>query len=149
MTYLMKGQQPISVTAVTQQLKPAIYPKVDDDATIIVAYPDAQCVIQASWNWPFGRKDMDVYGETGYILVSNNTRMIVRNKKSSVQKSLDVTLSEVGVYQDPFSYFADVVKGKIQVPKNGLYSLENNMTVVRILDAARESAKSGKTVFFK
>ncbi len=149
MTYLMKGQAPISVTAVTQQLKPAIYPKVDDDATIIVAYPDAQCVIQASWNWPFGRKDMDVYGETGYILVSNNTKMLVRNTKSGAEKSREIALADVGVYQDPFSYFADVVKGKIQVPKNGLYSLENNLTVVRILDAARESAKSGKTVFLR
>jgi len=149
MTYLMKGQAPISVTAVTQQLKPAIYPKVDDDATIIVAYPDAQCVIQASWNWPFGRKDMDVYGETGYILVSNNTKMQIRNTKSGAEKSREIALADVGVYKDPFSYFADVVKGKIQVPKNGLYSLENNLTVVRILDAARESAKSGKTVFFK
>ena len=149
MTYLMKGEQPVSVTAITQQLKPAIYPKVDDDATIIVAYPGAQCVIQASWNWPFGRKDMDVYGETGSILVSNSTKMLVRNTKSATEKSRDISLAEVGVYQDPFSYFADVVKGRIQLPKNGLYSLENNLTVVKILDAARESAKSGKTVYFK
>jgi predicted dehydrogenase len=149
MTYLMKGEEPISVTAVTQQFKPSIYPKVDDDATIIVAYPGAQCVIQASWNWPFGRKDMDVYGETGYILVSNSTKMQIKNTKSAAEKSREITLADVGIYQDPFSYFADVVKGKIQVPKNGLYSLENNITVVRILDAARESAKSGKTVFFK
>src|SRR5688572_19892704 len=149
MTYLMKGQAPISVTAVTQQLKPSIYPKVDDDATIVVAYPGAQCVIQASWNWPFGRKDMDVYGETGYILVSNSSKMQIKNTKSAAERSREISLADVGVYQDPFSYFADVVKGKIQVPKNGLYSLENNLTVVRILDAARESAKSGKTVFFK
>ena len=67
MTYLMKGQEPLSVTAVTQQFKPSIYPKVDDEATIILAYPTAQCIIQASWNWPFGRKDMEVYGESGYI----------------------------------------------------------------------------------
>ena len=92
---------------------------------------------------------MDVYGETGYILVSNNTKMQIRNTKSGAEKSREIALADVGVYQDPFSYFADVVKGKIQVPKNGLYSLENNLTVVRILDAARESAKSGKTVFFK
>lgn len=149
MTYLMKGQQPVSVTAVTQQLKPTIYPKVDDDATIVVNYPDAQCIIQASWNWPFGRKDMDVYGETGYILVSNSTKMLVKNKKSGSEKAREVTAAEVGVYQDAFSYFADVVRGKIQVPKHGLYSLENNLTVVKILDAARESAKSGKTVYFK
>ena len=94
-------------------------------------------------------KDMDVYGETGYILVSNSTKMQVKNTKSAPARSREISVSEVGIYQDPFSYFADVVKGKIQVPKNGLYSLENNLTVVRILDAARESAKSGKTVFFK
>ena len=40
MTYLMHGQQPVSVTAVTQHFKPGIYPKVDDEATIIVSYPD-------------------------------------------------------------------------------------------------------------
>ncbi len=149
MTYLMKGEEPISVTAVTQQIKPAIYPKVDDDATIIVRYPSAQAVIQASWNWPFGRKDMDVYGESGYVLVSNSTSMKVKNGKSPSEKTMEISLAEVGVYQDPFSYFADVVRGKIKLPKNGLYSLENNLTVVKILDAARESAASGKTVVLK
>ena len=23
--------------------------------------------MQASWNWPFDRKDMEVYGQTGYV----------------------------------------------------------------------------------
>ena len=41
MTYLMNGQMPTSVTAVTQQFKPNIYPKVDDEATIILTYPTA------------------------------------------------------------------------------------------------------------
>lgn len=149
MTYLMKGQQPVSVTAVTQQFKPAIYPKVDDEATIIVSYPTAQCIIQASWNWPFGRKDMEVYGETGYVITANSTAMRSRNKKSKMEKVREVSAQELGVYQDPFSYLADVIHGTIKVPQNGLYSLENNMTVVRILDAARESAKTGKTVVLK
>ena len=51
------------------------------------------------------------------------------------------------MYQDPIAYFADVIRGKITVPKNGLYSLENNLMVVQILDAARESARTGKTIF--
>ena len=148
-TYLMKGQQPVSVTAVTQQFKPGIYPKVDDEATIIVAYPAAQCIIQASWNWPFSRKDMEVYGQTGYIITTNNTAMRLRNKEINAERSIQVTANEVGVYEDPFSYFADVVRGRIQIPKNGLYSLENNLMVVKILDAARESAKTGKTIILK
>jgi len=149
MTYLMRGEQPVSVTAVTQQFKPAIYPKVDDEATIIVTYPSAQCIIQASWNWPFGRKDMEVYGETGYVFAVNNTTMRIRNNEKEAERTLQINAIEMGVYEDPISYFADVVRAKIQVPKNGLYSLENNVMVCKILEAARESAKTGKTVLIK
>lgn len=149
MTYLMKGQEPISVTAITQQFKPSIYPKVDDEATIILAYPGAQCIIQASWNWPFGRKDMEVYGESGYVLAPGRDALKIRNSKSKVETIRKITAKEVNVYEDPFSYFADVVSGKIAVPKDGLYSLENNVTVVHILEAARESARTGKTIVLK
>ncbi|HTE33582.1 MAG TPA: Gfo/Idh/MocA family oxidoreductase [Chryseolinea sp.] len=149
MTYLMKGEQPLSVTAVTQQFKPDVYPKVDDEATIIVSYPTAQCIIQASWNWPFGRKDMEVCGATGYILATSSTSLHLRAKGMKTETVREITVKDTGVYQDPFAYFADVVHGKIKLPKNGLYSLENNVTVVRILDAARESAKTGKTVVLK
>jgi predicted dehydrogenase len=48
MTWLMNGASPLTVTAVTQQIKPHIYPHVDDEATIILAYPRAQAIIQAS-----------------------------------------------------------------------------------------------------
>ena len=146
MTYLMRGEKPVSVTAITQQFKPRIYPKVDDEATIIVTYPSSQCIIQASWNWPFSRKDMEVYGETGYAIAVNNSTLRLKNKESEPEKSIQLTAKEMGVYDDPISYFADVVRKKIQVPKYGLYSLENNVMVVRILEAARESAKTGKTI---
>jgi predicted dehydrogenase len=52
MTWLMNGEAPTSVTAVTQQIKPDVYPLVDDEATIVLTYPKAQAIIQASWNWP-------------------------------------------------------------------------------------------------
>jgi predicted dehydrogenase len=148
MTYLMQDEDPVTITAVTRQFKPAIYPKVDDDATIVVNYPSAQCIIQASWNWPFGRKDMEVYGETGYVISVNSTHMRLRNIKSEGEHIIQITSRDVPVYDDPFSYFVDVIKGRIQIPNKGLYSLENNVMVVRILDAARESAQSGKTINF-
>jgi len=146
MTWLMHGQEPISVTAVTKHYKPEIYPKVEDDANIIVNYPSATCIIQASWNWPFGRKDMEVYGETGYLITKDNSHMRMKNKKSGDEKSLKLSASDIEVYEDPFSYFADVIRGKFNAPQNGLYSLENNLTVVKILNAAKESAKTGKTI---
>jgi predicted dehydrogenase len=90
-----------------------------------------------------------VYGQTGYIITRDNTTMQVRNNQNSPAQTMQVTTKDIPVYQDPIAYFADVIRGKITVPKNGLYSLENNVTVVRILDAARESAKTGKTVLVR
>src|SRR5712691_9143561 len=80
MTWLMQGAAPITVTVVTQQLKPAIYPHVDDEATVILTYPKAQAIIQASWNWPFDRKDMEVYGETGQAITVRRDDLRVRRK---------------------------------------------------------------------
>jgi predicted dehydrogenase len=148
MTYLMQDEEPVSVTAVTRQFKPSVYPRVDDDATIIINYPSAQCIIQASWNWPFSRKDMEVYGETGYLITINSTQMRCRYAGSKTEQTRVVTTRDVPVYDDPFSYFADVIRGRIQMRKNDLYSLENNIRVVRILDAARESARTNVTVAY-
>ncbi len=149
MTYLQKGQEPVSVTAVTQHFKPEVYPKVEDEATIIVTYPDAQCIIQASWNWPFGRKDMEIYGNSGYIIAQNNKGMLLRNKTMKAELSTQVTAKDIAVYEDPFNYFADVLNGKVKMSKYDLYSLDNNMIVVKILEAARESAKTGKAIMLK
>ncbi len=149
MTALTNGEKAIEVTAVTRQFKPEIYPKVDDEATIIVSYPESQCIIQASWNWPFGRKDMEMYGEAGYIFAINKTDMKIRGKDMQTEKQEKISSNDVAVYEDPFTYFADVIHQKITMPEYGLYSLKNNIEVVRILDAARESAKTGKTVRLK
>src|SRR5580704_726078 len=78
MTWLMDNARPVSVTAVTQRIKPEIYARVDDEATMILEYPGAQAIIQASWNWPFDRKDMEVYGRTGQVLTVAQSGLRVR-----------------------------------------------------------------------
>jgi predicted dehydrogenase len=149
MTYMMKGEAPVSVTAVTRQLKPDIYPKVDDEATIIVSYPNAQCIIQASWNWPFGRKDMEIYGDSGYIVAVNNKEMRIRKGTMQAEQTKQVASRNIAAYEDPFCYFADVIRGKVKMTSYDPYSLTNNLIVVQILDAARESAKTGRTIILK
>ncbi|QNF34130.1 Gfo/Idh/MocA family oxidoreductase [Adhaeribacter swui] len=144
-TWLMQEQRPISVTAVTQQLKPDIYPKVDDEATILVTYPGAQGIIQGSWNWPYGRKDMEVYGQTGAVTTIDNTKMQLRLKPDEPAQAYQAP-ARPAPYDDPFRYLTAVVGGKIK-PVHDLSSLPNNMIVVEILDAARQSAKTGKTIY--
>src|SRR5215469_2889745 len=85
MTWLMNGERPQTVTAVTQQIKPEVYPKVDDEATIILTYPKAQAIIQASWNWPFDRKDMEVYGTKGYVITLRREAIRLRQQNAAEQ----------------------------------------------------------------
>jgi predicted dehydrogenase len=147
-TWMTKGKRPESVSAVTQQLKPAIYPKVDDDATIILQYPTMQGIIQASWNWPFSRKDMEVYGATGTVITDNRSDMRVRLEKDKEEKK-DVLKEREAPYDDPFAFFAALVRKEITIPPYDLSSLENNMIVMEILEAAKQSAKTGKVVRLK
>jgi predicted dehydrogenase len=143
-TWLMAGQRPISVFAVTQQIKPEVYPKVEDEATVVLTYPKAQGIIQASWNWPIDRKDLEVYGKTGYIVapLRNELRMRKFGEQETGFQLFPPPPSSP--FRDQLSYLAAVVRREIQ--PSGLSSLEMNLTVTEILDAARESARTGRRI---
>jgi predicted dehydrogenase len=144
MTWLMHGETPLTVTAVANHDKPEIYSRVDDDATIVLAYPHAQAVIQASWNWPFSRKDMEVYGATGYAITVAANQLRVRHEHDSAEQLITATpLSQNE--SDSLHYLAAVLSGQIE-DKGDLSALDTNVVVMQILDAARESARTGKTV---
>ena len=144
MTWLMHGEAPATVTAVVNHDKPGIYPKVDDDSTIVLQYPKAQAVIQGSWNWPFSRKDMEVYGATGYVITVASQGLRTRLPHESEERtSTAPSLPEDE--QSSLGYLVAVLDGKI-TDKGDLSALDTNVTVMQILDAARESARTGKSV---
>ena len=141
-TWLMDGRRPDSVTAVTQQIKPDVYPRVDDEATIILTYPRAQAIIQASWNWPFSRKDMEVYAQKGYAITVGRDQLRVRlpEKEETSAEAKPLEKSK----EDSVSYLRAVLLRGMK--PEGLSSLETNVIVTEILDAARQSAATGKTI---
>ena len=142
MTWMMDNQRPVAVTATTQQFQPETYPKVDDEATILVEYPKAQGIIQASWNWPFNRKDFEVYGQRGWAIATggNNLRVALPGQPDHA-----VTPDPRPPDQkDSISHLLAVVRGTAR--PNALSSLENNMIATEILDAARESARTRQRV---
>jgi len=142
MTWLMEGERPVAVTAVTRQLKPDRYPLVDDDATLILEYKGGTTgVIQASWDWPYSIKDLQVYGEnTSLHAVDPGTLL----RYSSPRKQEPVPLVTT-YFNDHLSYLKAVLNGDTD-GTNDLSSLSNNLIVVEILQAARESAARGKRV---
>lgn len=147
MTWLMNGEAPISVTAVTKQIKKDVYPNVDDDATILLEYPTATGIIEGSWNWPFSIKDLEIFGQTGYIQAVNPNTLRVKKRGDKDYQTVAAKPLEVA-YRDHLNYLSRVLKNEIN-PANDLSSLENNLIVVKILEAAKQSAKEGKKVFLK
>jgi predicted dehydrogenase len=145
MTWLMDNARPIAVTAVTQQLQPTVYPRVDDEASILVEYPSAQGIIQASWNWPFNRKDLEVYGARGLAIATGANGLRVALPKEPEQ---NVTPDpRPADERDPLSHLRAVARGARK--PNALSSLENNVIVTEILEAASESARTGRRIVLK
>lgn len=142
-TWLLNGQKPTRLYATLRQQKPHIYPKVDDDATIIAEYPSATVQINASWNWPMNRKDMHIYGTKGYIYQDTPTGMRVYTDRK--ENKMTAPRREAP-YNDSFYFLKAAVRNDIKVTPDDLSSLENNLIVVEILEAAIKSAKSGKAV---
>lgn len=147
-TWLMNGEAPETVAAITQQIKPLVYPKVDDEATIVLTYKKAQVIIQASWNWPYNRKEMELYGVSGYVFCRDGRNMLI--KKSDDEKANSFVADNLPAERnDPFIYFKNVIEGTIQPAPFDLSAEANNEMVVKILEAAKQSAKTGKVVVWK
>ncbi|MBV9441939.1 MAG: gfo/Idh/MocA family oxidoreductase, partial [Acidobacteriaceae bacterium] len=101
-------------------------------------------IVQGSWNWPFDIKDMDVYGRTGYVKTIKRDRIEVRKPGQDASQTAAAS-PPPAPYDDPLHYLAAVIRGEIQ--DDGLpSSLDTNLIVSEILDAARQSAQSGKSV---
>jgi len=143
MTWMMHGERPIAVTAVARHYKPTIYPKVEDDATVIVEYKGATGQIEGSWNWPFSIKDFEVYGETGYLHALDTSHIVSRMRENI--KSSKTVAPLAAPINDPIIYLTAVLHN--QLPgTDDLSSLKYNMIVMEILDAAKRSIAEGKRI---
>lgn len=143
-TWLMHGQRPTRITATASTLKPAVYPNVDDDATIVLEYPGATSVIQASWAWTHDNKEMDLHTEKGSLHAAKWDALEARSPDKPATKF--VPSPKPDELRDEWTYLRKVVRGECAV--DPLSSLELNLVTVEILDEARRqvrAAKSGST----
>jgi predicted dehydrogenase len=142
-TTMLHGEAPLSVSAVTQHLQPELYPLVADEADILLKYKSAVVIVEASWDWPFALKQMDVYGRTGYAKAVSPSGVEMRRKGDHAETKEDARAPQAP-HDDPLHYLEAVLGGLDE--GDSLSSLKTNVTVTEILDAARRSAQTGKTV---
>jgi predicted dehydrogenase len=88
---------------------------------------------------------MEVYGERGYVLAPDRDTIRLRREESRPEEVLS-PVALPAPRHEPFAYLAAVVRGDVAVEPADLSALDNNVTVARVLDAARESAQTGRTV---
>lgn len=144
--WLMRDTRPTSISAILQHIKtdPA-YARVDDDATIVITYPQAVGIVQGSWNWPYHRKDLEVYGtEAGFWSVGRE-EYVLRALKGGPQThhaGARLAAPDDGISYGPaLDNVVEVIAGKASVPP--LASLEINLHAAEILDAAMRAARAG------
>ena len=145
MSVWLKGR-PTRVYATTRKLKVAQGNKVDDDATMVLDYPDATAVIEASWDWPYNKDLVEVFGPKGSLLARHAVLLHRASDARGPNVPPDgesVTLNPLPKEtSNPVSYFVDCIRNN--KPIEDPVSAGLNVQVMEILDAARESARSGK-----
>jgi len=141
----LKGR-PSRVYATTRKLKVEQNNNVDDDATIVLDYPDATTVIEASWDWPYSKDVAEVFGPKGSLLARHSTllrRFSDARGPNVPPDGESVTLEPLSKEtSNPISYFVDCIRN--DKPIEDPVSARLNLQVMEILDAARESARTGK-----
>lgn len=146
MTVMQQGAAPLSVTAVAQTDKPGVYPEVDDDATVVLRYDGSQAVLMPSWSWSYSRKDMEVYGTNGTVSTVGSAGVVRRNLVEGGGDPVEAAAPALPPQRNSsLSYLAAVLRGQAK-DEGDLSALDTNMVVMQILSAARDSARTGRTI---
>lgn len=141
----LKGM-PSRVFATTKKLKVAQRNQVEDDATIVLDYPDGTAILQASWDWPYGMDRVKVFGPNGSLLATRNQLLFRGAKEKVPEAGLEGNPVQFAPLppekSNPVSYFVDRIRQ--DKPIQDPVSAELNVQVLEILDAARRSLQSGR-----
>jgi scyllo-inositol 2-dehydrogenase (NADP+) len=143
----LKGR-PSRVYAYTLKLKTGQHNAVDDDAVILLEYLDATAVLLPSWDWPYDKGQVQVFGPKGSLLATSD-QLLFRPAGSDVKsEGLDGKPVELKPMEhatsNPISYLVDCIRNN--KPIEPPLTPELNVQVVEILDAARESIRTGHAV---
>ena len=133
--------RPSTVYSTVSHLQPERFPRVEDNAVMVLSYPRAVGIFEASWDLPAGTQQLEIHGRSGTLsLVRDSLSMRVGRKKSEAVESPGLAPEA----SHPVRYMIDRVRrGE---PLGHIVELQANVLAVQILEAAKRSAKSGSAV---
>jgi len=134
--------RPETVYAEVLHLRPSDFPKVEDNSTILLHYPNAEAILEGSWDLPAGFQELGVFGLNGMIHMRDGNVTLQKTGEKAAQnvplKPLDPAAAE------PIAAMIHSIE--TQTEPQGMTSLDMNVQVMEIIDAAKESIRTGKAV---
>lgn len=140
--------KPETVFATVNHLRPERFPKVEDNANLELHYPNAVGIFEGSWDLPRSYQDLEIFGygednKSGIVAMSQRE---VTLQKGRDKKTLDLTPLPPE-QSEPIAYMISRIKSN--QPIEGLTAIDINVDVIKIIDLAKESVKTGKAVKFQ
>jgi len=145
---VLKGR-PQRVYATSLKLKTEQHNAVEDDATVLLEYADATAILMPSWDWPYGKGQAETFGSKGSFLVTGDELLFHPAPRATITgreypEGKMVTHPAPPEKRNGVAYFLYCIRNN--KPIEGLVSAAVNVDVNEIIDAAKESIRTGKAV---
>ncbi|MGH9720128.1 MAG: Gfo/Idh/MocA family protein [Bryobacteraceae bacterium] len=132
--------RPETVYAQVNQLRPQTFPKVEDNATLILSYKNGVGLFEGSWDLPRSFQDLEVFGLKGSLYMKNGS---VELRQGRETKQVEVPALDPD-RASPVAYMVSCLRQN--KPLEGMVALDINVGVNEIVEAAVQSARSGRAV---
>jgi predicted dehydrogenase len=137
---------PEAVYATALHLRPERFPKVEDAATIVLTYPSAVGIFEGSWDLPRSFQDLEVFGRpdgkgSPASLYMTHTGVKVRGGREERELTIEPLPADEA---EPVAHMVSRIRAGQQI--QGLTAIDINVKVIRIIELAKESIKTGRQV---
>lgn len=133
--------RPESVYAQANHLRPDRFPKVEDHSTMVLHYKNGVGMFEGSWDLPRSFQDLEVFGLDGSLYMRNGSAELRKGRGEPQAVKLDPLPPAAA---EPIAFMVDAIRNR--KPVEGMTGLELNVAVVEIIEAARQSVKTGRAV---
>ncbi len=133
--------RPDTVYAQVNHLRPETFPKVEDNASLVLSYKNGVGIFEGSWDLPRSFQDLEIFGLGGSAYMVNGKLEVRKGREAAREVPLENLPPERA---EPIACMINAIKtGR---PLEGLVALDINVGVVEIIEAAKKSVASGQAV---
>ena len=141
----LKGRPERVYTSVLH-LKPELYPKVEYNATIILNYSDGVAIFEASWDLPpRPPSGNEIFGRNGSIVMGRPIELRKAGRGGGQAQPEQIKVEPLPPERSgAIAYLVNRLSTK--QPLEGMTTLDINVQVQEVLEAAKMSVKTGQAV---